>query len=260
MEEGRAFQGLNLSFRELFRIFVPGVYAVALLEWLAPKAELTQFVTQRVIDTLVASFFLGLIGAGLQVHEKWYPYTLDFEKWRIKLNKELGGGPDQVDRYKYFLETRGEKIKDRIHYFSSFYYMLVELSLFSFAAAICLTHSFIESLRSDLGFWVWVLRVLIVVALVLQLLLPSSLREKKGAVSKLKFVPLLLLTLWATLHLLLNWHSLYRAWPSAIQKVLYLLAAAYIFSRLGVKYWKSVIGEQIIFVREKSNEIEKLPH
>jgi hypothetical protein len=259
MEENKAFQSLNLSFRELFRIFVPGVYAVALLGWLAPKAELTQFVTTGVIDTLVTSFFLGLIGVGLQVHEKWYPYTRDFEKWRILLNHELGGGPDQVYRYKYILETLGEGIKDRIHYFSSFYYMLVELSLFSFAAVLFLAHSFIESLRSDLGFWIWVLRMLIVVAFIVQLFLLSSFREMKGAISKLKFVPLLLVTLWVVLLLILSWRALHTAWPFPLKKIIVLLVATYVFYRLSTKYWKSVIMEQIIFVREKASEIKKIP-
>jgi hypothetical protein len=259
MEESKAFQSLNLGFRELFRIFVPGFYAVALLEWLAPRAELTQFVAQGVKDTLVVSFFLGLIGIGLQVHEKWYPYTRDFERWRILLNNELGSGPDQVHRYKYILETLGEGIKNRVHYFSSFYYMLVELSLFSIAAAICLIHLFVESLRSDLGFWIWVLRILLVIALVVQLFLLSSFREVKGAISKLKFVPLILVTLWAALLVVLNWQALFTAWPYPIRKLLFLLAAAYIFSRLGAKYWKSIIMEQIIFVREKVSEIKKIP-
>jgi hypothetical protein len=129
---------LSLGIREVFRILIPGVYALALIEWLAPYSSVAGSASAAVYKELIAAFFLGVLGYGLRVHEKWFPFNIVFEQWRGRLNDELGGGQDHVPTYKYFLETSALAVKDRIHYFSSFYYMLAELSLFSTVAGVAL--------------------------------------------------------------------------------------------------------------------------
>jgi hypothetical protein len=261
MAEDKAISDLNLGFRELFRILLPGAYAVSLAEWLAPNSRLVTFVDRGTIQGLVASFFLGLVGAALVVHETWFPYTVSFEEWRILLNGELGGGSDRVHEYKYFLETRGDDIKDRIHYFSSFYYMLVELSLFSAIAAIWLLHCFFESSKGSGDCWTWLSRALLAVALILQLSFPSSLRERKDGIGKLTVAPAILFGLWLLLNFSRLWFfssaSSSPGFPST--RLFCLVLAAYAFARLGAKHWKSVIKEQIVFVRENIDEIRELP-
>ena len=168
----KALSELELGIRELFRIVVPGVYGTLLIVLLAPESELAKFIGKSIGAGLGSSFFLGLFGYALRPHERWAPYFLTFEKHRIKLNDEIirvvaaspavpevevalvpiqHQSPDHVALYKVFLECKAVDVKDRIHYFSSFYYMLVELSFFSWVAAFWVTAAYLLKSARVLG-------------------------------------------------------------------------------------------------------------
>src|SRR5437879_1772386 len=131
------FSELIIGVRELFRIVVPGAYALTLLQWLSAGQIAQSTGEGQTLARIVLSVLAGLLAYGLQVHEKWFPYSYVFNQYREQLNQTIistanvDPSKDYVNQYKYFLETRAHSIKERIHYFSSFYYMLDEMSLIS---------------------------------------------------------------------------------------------------------------------------------
>lgn len=161
-DEKKIFSDVELGIRELFRIIVPGAYGVILILLFAPQSSAATFVGRSLGFGVSSSFFLGLFGYALRPHERWAPYFLHFEKYRVQLNEEitriLTTAPvvrevenvlpparnvhesrDHVALYKLFLESKAADLRDRVHYFSSFYYMLIELSLFSWLVAFWIT-------------------------------------------------------------------------------------------------------------------------
>ena len=89
MGEQRLFKELELGFRELFRILIPGAFVVSLAQALFPCAQFTQTITKSTASGLAATFFCGLVGYALRAHERWFPYFLQFEKKRAELNTEI---------------------------------------------------------------------------------------------------------------------------------------------------------------------------
>jgi hypothetical protein len=245
---------LTLGIREIFRIIVPGAYAILLIISLAPGSTLAKFAAASLSNGLAAAFFIGLAGYALQLHEVCFPYSANFHYWREALNKALGGGDDHIHEYKYFLETRAAGIKERIHYFSSFYYMLVEVSLFSGIAAI----GMIVKLLHDVHCVGW-LELLLAGATLVQLSL-LGLRNYTRVFRRLRVAPLGMVLLWGLLRgaEYLSHCARISDTASTHSTIITLFALAYVFERLGAKHWKAVINEQLILVKDKSQEIREL--
>ncbi len=126
---------LGLGLRELFRILVPGLYAALLIRPIAPS-DWVREISSDGIGKLAISIALGLVLYAARVHKTVPGYRGFFKSELAKLNSEVskvsGTERDHTDEYKYFLEARvSSGLRDRIHYFSSFYYMLCAMSLSS---------------------------------------------------------------------------------------------------------------------------------
>lgn len=252
---------LQLGIRELFRILVPGAYVMALLALFAPQNAIVQLVEKGTLNLLVASLFLGLVGYALRVHERCFPYFLVFDKHRKPLNDAIietisaEEGKDNVDLYKYFLETCDSPLRSRVHYFSSFYYMLVELSFISGVSAI---YFLVECLRKDTsvvsGFLADAAFGGILLGIVIQVLLLCGLHglRKKEMPVILAVAPGLLLTGGIiTLSSIAGWPNFLACFTrDYLVPTFFLLAFA--FERLGANHWNQIISEQIIFVRHQS--------
>lgn len=89
MAAAKDLSDLDLGIRELFRIVIPGAYAVLLILLLAPESSAAKFASRNAGLGIGASFFLGLLGYALRPHERWAPYFLHFESYRVKLNDEI---------------------------------------------------------------------------------------------------------------------------------------------------------------------------
>ena len=87
--ETGAFSELTIGIRELFRIVVPGGYAVVIFEWLtAGKCDPITGEGQSVSRSAI-SVIAGLVAYGLLVHEKLWPYSDVFEDSPKRLNPPL---------------------------------------------------------------------------------------------------------------------------------------------------------------------------
>lgn len=259
---------LQLGIRELFRILVPGAYVLGLLMLLTPGNALVRLAEQGASSQLVASLFFGMVGYALRLHERCFPYFVLFEKYRKPLNDAIiettskGGGRDNVDVYKYFLETSDSPLRNRVHYFSSFYYMLVELSYISVVAGFYLLAS---DLLAKIGVSYEISRHLAVASILIgvagQVLLLGGLTGIEGR--KYKVMAILSVCLpFAGLAILIFIAGLPSSWEcfSKGGGVPALLILAFAFERLGAKHWKQIISEQVIFVKHESeylNEITK---
>ena len=280
--EGGPLSELQLGIRELFRILVPGAYALTLLYLLTPAARLTIQIQASNVNQLIAVFFLGLFGYALRVHERWWPYFPSFDRHRATLDRSIEQvlgrrlAADHVHYYKYFLETRGTSIKDRVHYFSSFYYMLAELSLISLLAAVLLfcqtlTDGYLFALRSfsTAPCGTATASGLLICAAVIQtslLLDTSGLRVKpttwRDRLKKWLALLPAALTGAAVLTLVLARVTCERSvllWIGVVDPRVWSFAVLSIaLARLGAKQWAAIINEQVVFVRDRSADLREL--
>lgn len=149
--EGPSWDSISLGFRELFRIFVPGAYAFGVARYFTAQPHWLFGTTGGVLGSV---FFLGLIAYAFHVHENIWPYKKHFRTHTDKLNAavalaaSLKAEGQHKNFYKYFLESRvPSSLRERIHYFSSFYYMLAELSFLS-VMGFLITVGFIVFVRA----------------------------------------------------------------------------------------------------------------
>jgi hypothetical protein len=267
---------LSIGVRELFRIVVPGAYATLLFEWLT-AGKFDQISGEgRTLTRIAVSVLVGLIAYGLQVHEKWLPYNVVFEQSRSRLNERIikianaSNSKDYVGEYKYFLETRAPEIKERIHYFTSFYYMLDEMSLISAIAAIALAFMFFCELNPDRPLSTHFVLVGIALQLFTLYRDPYSyiiekfnrLDERLRWVLKYAASWLGITTIWIAWNWILAIYF-HRMWPCGPLfridwRFWALISAAVIFERLGAKQWNSIIKEQIVLVNDKQIELRKV--
>jgi hypothetical protein len=269
MAEQKFFKELELGFRELFRILIPGAYAVSLAQVVAPNASFSQTLLKTTASGLAATFFLGLIGYALRVHERWFPYYRYFEKQRASLNNEIARiaavspETDNVDFYKYFLETSAESLNDRIHYFSSFYYMLVELSLFSVAAAYVILANFlftrvsISSTAAAAAAWS------IALACIIQLVAVFALTGIRNTRTKYAVIAAPVLALVALVIMVMSGYRhgtpVVHAFACGLGPApLILVVMSYLFWRLGEKHWKQIVREQIVLVNDRATDLIKV--
>jgi hypothetical protein len=280
MSAQKSLSELEIGIRELFRIVIPGAYGVLLILVVAPNSEVGKLANKSIGIGVGFSFFLGLVGYALRPHERWAPYFLHFEKYRRKLNDEIvrvvgvrrlaqaeeakdeNQGHDHVAIYKLFLESKASDVKDRIHYFSSFYYMLVELSLFSLIAAFWITSHQVFFLARVLQhrYSDWIGHLVISVGLVLQAILLCGLTSVQTARSKVTLGLSMTLAASGVLYVFLvclpeNLTYLASQGLDPNPLPLGLLFVAFAFERLGAKQWKQIIEEQVILVRWRESDI-----
>jgi len=259
--ESQPFSELQLGVRELFRIIVPGAYAGVLFS-LLPDAVLPDKILSSTGLTIAAVFFLGLAAYALRPHECWWPYSNVFWKHVDSLNNAIGmsAGPgEHTSLYKYFLTVGRRDVRDRVHYFSSFYYMLIAISMYSLVAA--LIETIVPAFRvalPDCGGGCIVAGAFILVALVTQLSLVFATGVHgwhSYARTWAKFVPTIavvvatVVSVAQTIVVGTSFEGVRASW------IVLLLLAAFIFANLGNKQWKAIIQEQVINVRNCSEEI-----
>jgi hypothetical protein len=294
LEAAKTFSELQLGVRELFRILVPGAFALALVYVLAPTNTLFAPFLSNTVAQVVFVLFTGLIAYALQAHELWWPYNRSFERWRSELNRAIVdavGGPattDYVNAYKFFLETKALDMRSRVHYFSSFYYMLTELSLISAMAAVSvvlatLTEGFLFRFVS-LGLapiGTASASGIVVGALVLQIVLMALGSRSKGQRADVArrgrpeettprrvdpgrilqwatVLPWILIA--AAIALLIYQHLRWKRSDLVIAAVAdyrgwAFTALAVTFGLLAQKNWRSIISEQVFLVRNRRPEI-----
>lgn len=143
----RIVSSITIGIRELFRIVVPGLLVLCYLKVEFPKQLSSWNGTTSLAYMLTISFFIGLFVYVLQGHRRYWPWNKAFNNQIKKLGDEvkaaLGGAPSIVGEnyeieYKHFLETKADRnFAERVHYFTSFYYLLTEISqLFLILAAV----------------------------------------------------------------------------------------------------------------------------
>lgn len=267
MADEKLFKELEIGFREIFRIIIPGAYFLSLTQVVASHLPFSKLITTSTAAGLAATFFLGLIGYALRAHERWFPYFRAFEVQRASLNNEiariteLSNSEDNVSVYKYFLETGAAEFSDRIHYFSSFYYMLIELSLFSGAAAyFMITSSFFDRLRDINKAFAYTAVVLVGLACVIQLGALFFLTSVRTLRSRMVLYCDFGLSVAAIVCLVIGGvcsNIAGAAFRAIGWTPLLLLILCYLFWRLGEKHWQQIVGEQLVLVNVKADKLRE---
>jgi hypothetical protein len=272
-EGGGPLSELQLGIRELFRIAVPGAYAVILLRYFAPTSPLTVERNASTLELLAATFFLGLFLYALRVHSHWWPYD---GPWRAGVERlgnviraQISRSGDHRDLYKYFLTTAAPEMRDRVHYFSSFYYMLCELSLVSFATWLAVVVAML--LRGMQGYPSWATKVawtLFALAALYQSFRCTDLHKHHKGAERLfgdlwwqRMLPAMCVAagiLWLTV-----WVAAARG-VSVLQAQYVLrlsfalpVAAVFLFC-LANWQWTAIIGEQTVLVTHKRKQLNEM--
>jgi len=128
----------TIGIRELFRILVPGLLFVTFLRLEFPDLLAPYGYELPLGYLLTIAFFIGLIVYIIQLYRFLPPWSTVYHKQLGRLDQEvkiaLGGVEplltnDYNAEYKYFLELRTDRsFVERVHYFTSFYYLLVQIS------------------------------------------------------------------------------------------------------------------------------------
>lgn len=141
----------TIGIRELFRILIPGLLVITFLRLEVP-CLLAPFGYELPLGYfLVIAFFIGLVvyilqPYILQCYRLRLPWSRVHRKQLSKLVREVriamgGASPllttDYGAEYKYFLELKTDRsFVERIHYFTSFYYLLSEISQLLFVFSL----------------------------------------------------------------------------------------------------------------------------
>jgi len=261
-------QGFRTRNQGALRILIPGVYAVGLIRITGVRAEFGDVVVGKGTASVIAvGFFVGLIGYALRAHERWFPYYINFERYRVELkdaiDRVLGTKTegDNVNVYKYFLETKASDISDRIHYFSSFYYMLTELSLFSgMAAYFFVAQCLFSATKAGNSRGATFGAVLIGFAVLVQLVALFPLSGVRTSRTKTALVVEVVLAILGVVSMVVAYlempgmdvRRLLReiGWTPVV-----FVIASYLFWRLAEKHWKQVIREQVVLVSDRAADL-----
>lgn len=267
---------LQLGIRELFRIVIPGAYALGLLYLIAPQSEATALVSQGYLSISTYIFFIGLTGYALRINQKWWPFVGVFVRGIDRLDKairasapatmenEEGESTDPyVHAYKYFLQTKAPEMRDRVHYFTSFYYMLTELSLFSFLGAVFLLFYHLRPGPQAGGSHLLSVAVCVCVFLAVSLqvgFVLGIIQPGNTGSSIYLWLPFFILGLAFVLlmifHYLADTAGLLRSIFNYWSVILFFLFSA--FQRLAASQWEQIIGEQEVLVQDKAQDIKTL--
>lgn len=136
----------TIGIRELFRILVPGLLFVIFLRLEFPWLLAPSGYELPLGYFLVIAFFIGLVVYILQLYRFCPPWSKVYRKQLGRLDREVriamgGASPllttDYDAEYKYFLELKTDRsFVERIHYFTSFYYLLAEISQLLFVFSL----------------------------------------------------------------------------------------------------------------------------
>jgi hypothetical protein len=259
------FSGLAIGFRELFRIIVPGAYALILYKYLQLEPFIQVNCERSTLVYIAFSVFIGLIAYGFRIHETLQPYKHFYEKHRVKLNDEIKQNvpstkdkdKDYVYEYKYFLETCAHEVNERIHYFTSFYYMLVEMSFISALAALIIGERLFYTLNPDSWLSVHFFWIAVVIQFIVGLLPISSKNRILNFVNGYCAIIIL--------YFIVNFVGSicrYQIWPRIPFDIDWqfptLVLVTLIFGSLATKQWKNIIAEQVILVQNKKEDLRKI--
>lgn len=129
---------ITIGIRELFRILVPGLMVIGYVKAEFPNLPSPWNGTASLLYILTLSFVVGLVVYVSKIH-KWCPpwhnvFRQQINRLISEVRVALGGAPSLMPEfyhaeYKYILETKTDRyFTERVHYFTSFYYLLVEIS------------------------------------------------------------------------------------------------------------------------------------
>ena len=129
------FAPFELGFRELYRIAIPGYVSLALATTVFPDLNSLDLITK-----IIVGFFLGLVTYSVRISRNIPPYCRSFKKQTERLQDTIADCCDFGARstlelrkskaiYSHFLERFIKPdLRERIHYFTSFYYMFTDVS------------------------------------------------------------------------------------------------------------------------------------
>jgi hypothetical protein len=193
---------------------------------------------------------------------------MQFEKYRAELSDTIMNvinpqckKDDYGDLYKYFLETEATDVNDRIHYFSSFYYMLAELALFSGFAAFFLTFLDLSLLAGHIHPDLAILaKAMITMGILVHIAILHPLTAvKRSRTQYTLIVALLMVSAGMFLLTYACWRAGLIGIKFAFQGVrwepLLLLGVGYLFQRLADKTWKQIIREQMVLVHHRKYKL-----
>ena len=142
----RVNSSFTIGIRELFRIIIPGLLVVTFLRLEVPCLLAPSGYELPFGFFLVIAFFIGLVVYILQLYRFCPPWSKIYRKQLSRLDREVriamgGASPllttDYDAEYKYFLELKTDRsFVERIHYFTSFYYLLAEISQLLFVFSL----------------------------------------------------------------------------------------------------------------------------
>lgn len=134
--DGGYLAPFELGFRELYRIAIPGYVSLALAITVFPDLNSVDLLTK-----IILGFFFGLITYSLRISRHVPIYRRFFEKQTKRLLDAITDccefdsecnltSKESKAIYSHFLERFVEPdLRERIHYFTSFYYMFTDVSL-----------------------------------------------------------------------------------------------------------------------------------
>ncbi len=182
------------------------------------------------------------------------------------LNAEIArfaGEGDHTALYKYLLTVGPTSVSDRVHYFSSFYYMLITLSLYSVFAAIAefFIPAFQIAYAVHLCGWATALFLsMAAVATQLFFMFVTGVRNRREYMEKFRFLPAAMIGgagAFISLDFAFFTGTSTFSQTRAIWIVL-LALLAFVLANLGNKQWRSIINEQIVHVRKCREDIADL--
>jgi len=137
----RGIEPLQIGFREFYRIIIPGALSLVLIISVVPQLNNLDWIMKAAL-----SFFLGLVtysthvtrrqimvcGQNLNVFSRQFFKQIGFLIEDLNSVCNLSQGKEYHHRtvWKYFLEKHVDpSLRERIHYFTSFYYMFMDSSV-----------------------------------------------------------------------------------------------------------------------------------
>lgn len=134
----RVESSIAIGIRELFRIIIPGLLVVGYMSVEFPVLLSAWIGAGSIWYTLILGFVIGLIVYALQLYKWCWPWSRAHRKQINRLSREvkvaLGGVLPSITKdyraeYKQFLNTEADRsFAERVYYYTSFYYLLVEIS------------------------------------------------------------------------------------------------------------------------------------
>lgn len=140
IEPTKVFEGWQLGFREFFRMIVPGVGFLVLgspyvSQFLWAALGTDQLDPDLIVFAIIAALLVGLAWFSMQIPKRMglYRRRVDFLR---RLMTSLVDDEDLIDKpaYQFLVDcVIHPSAGIRVHYFASYYYMLMDLALIAYA-------------------------------------------------------------------------------------------------------------------------------